>query len=323
LLGVESESVTESIKTMQSMMAITQGLASIDNGIKALDKLRNAITGTTVVAKALRAALTPKAILALTAAITAAVMIFKKFRKESEEQQKALEEQKKAAQDLANAWGDKVSGSLSKTLVEYEKLRQSFAKLSTTAEKQKWIEENKKALEGLGLSINDVNDAEWAFVSNTSQVIEAFKLRAEAAANESLAAEKMTEYVKRKAAAEAQMRAGDQDAYWKAINDPVFQQLKADADRYIETGTYLKQRADELLNAGHQTAKSAVNNDNNGKKSVTTENENTTEKEVNALKEKMTLEIAELNLKKERGEADAQGINYLSELINIQGKYRQ
>lgn len=43
LFGVESENVTEAIKKMQSMMAITQGLASIDNGIKAFAKLRTAI----------------------------------------------------------------------------------------------------------------------------------------------------------------------------------------------------------------------------------------------------------------------------------------
>lgn len=43
LLGVESENVTEAIAKMQSVMALTQGLASIDEGIKAFNKLNTVI----------------------------------------------------------------------------------------------------------------------------------------------------------------------------------------------------------------------------------------------------------------------------------------
>lgn len=46
VMGVESEDVTKAIQKMQSVMAITQGLSSIDQGIKAFDKLKISIGNT-------------------------------------------------------------------------------------------------------------------------------------------------------------------------------------------------------------------------------------------------------------------------------------
>ena len=90
LFGVESEEVLQSIKTMQNMMAITQGLDSIDQAVKAIDKLRNSITKTTIGAKILKSVLTPKSILLLTAAITALFIVWDKFISQLEPVQKAI-----------------------------------------------------------------------------------------------------------------------------------------------------------------------------------------------------------------------------------------
>lgn len=99
LFGVESEEVVESIKTMQNLMAMTQGLSSIDNGIKAINKLRNSITSTTIAAKALKAVLQPKVIIALTLAITAAVIVWKKLHTEVKETYNAMKEVNEEAQN--------------------------------------------------------------------------------------------------------------------------------------------------------------------------------------------------------------------------------
>lgn len=90
LFGVESEEVLQSIKTMQNLMAITQGLDSIDQAVKAIDKLRNSITATTTSAKVLKAVLTPKTILLLTAALTALFILWDKFISKLEPVQKAI-----------------------------------------------------------------------------------------------------------------------------------------------------------------------------------------------------------------------------------------
>ena len=91
LFGVESEEILQSIKTMQNLMAITQGLDSIDQAVKAIDKLRNSITATTTSAKVLKAVLTPKTILLLTAALTALFILWDKFISKLEPVQKAID----------------------------------------------------------------------------------------------------------------------------------------------------------------------------------------------------------------------------------------
>ena len=90
MFGVESEEILQSIKTMQNLMAITQGLDSIDQAIKSIDKLRNSITATTTSAKVLKAVLTPKTILLLTAALTALFIVWDKFISKLEPVQKAI-----------------------------------------------------------------------------------------------------------------------------------------------------------------------------------------------------------------------------------------
>ena len=90
LFGVESEEIVKSIKTMQNLMAITQGLDSIDQAVKAIDKLRNSITATTTSAKVLKAVLTPKTILLLTAALTALFILWDKFLSKLSPVQKAI-----------------------------------------------------------------------------------------------------------------------------------------------------------------------------------------------------------------------------------------
>lgn len=79
LFGIESENVTKAIAKLQSLMAIGQGVAQIDQMTKALPKLAAAITGTSKAAKLLKAALQPKVFLAITAAITGLVVIWNKF----------------------------------------------------------------------------------------------------------------------------------------------------------------------------------------------------------------------------------------------------
>lgn len=91
MFGVESEEILQSIKTMQNLMAITQGLDSIDQAIKSIDKLRNSITATTTSAKILKAVLTPKTILLLTAALTALFVVWDKFISKLEPVQKAID----------------------------------------------------------------------------------------------------------------------------------------------------------------------------------------------------------------------------------------
>ena len=79
LFGIENEDVIKSIKQLQSLMAVGQGIAQIDTGIKAMNKLQHAIKGTSVAAKLLKGALTPKSMLLIIAALTTLVKLWQKF----------------------------------------------------------------------------------------------------------------------------------------------------------------------------------------------------------------------------------------------------
>lgn len=94
-MGLESKAIEDSIKQMQGLMAVVQGLSTMDTAIKSLNKLRNAITSTTGAAKLLKAALEPKVFLAISAAIALVTVAFNKMRAKQEEAARAQEEYNK------------------------------------------------------------------------------------------------------------------------------------------------------------------------------------------------------------------------------------
>lgn len=96
-LGVENEAIEESLKQMQGLMAVVQGLSSIDTAIKSMDKLRKSITATSTAAKILKTALQPKVFLAITAAVSGLVAVFRHFKNESE---KVAEIERKRTEQL-------------------------------------------------------------------------------------------------------------------------------------------------------------------------------------------------------------------------------
>ena len=79
LFGIENEDVIKSIKQLQSLMAVGQGIAQIDTGIKAMNKLQHAIKGTSVAAKLLKGVLTPQSMLLIIAALTTLIKLWQKF----------------------------------------------------------------------------------------------------------------------------------------------------------------------------------------------------------------------------------------------------
>lgn len=81
------------------------------------------------------------------------------------------------------------NGSYGNNIVKLKQLQQEWKNLETTAKKDQWIKDNKSNFDQLGVSVNNVADAENVFVDNTEAVINALKLRAKAAAAQKLAAD--------------------------------------------------------------------------------------------------------------------------------------
>jgi hypothetical protein len=81
------------------------------------------------------------------------------------------------------------NGSYGNNIVKLKQLQQEWKNLEITAKKDQWIKDNKSNFDQLGVSVNNVTDAENVFVDNTEAVINALKLRAKAAAAQKLAAD--------------------------------------------------------------------------------------------------------------------------------------
>ncbi|MDH6343158.1 hypothetical protein M2480_001784 [Parabacteroides sp. PFB2-12] len=187
---------------LQALMSMTIGLQQISNTMHqtsafristvtkitqlwsaAQNRLTIALGGSTVAAQVLMATLT----LGLSAAITGIVVLIDRYRSK---QKQASEEAKKFA--------DSVSSSAQQTMADYEALRASYEKLGNEIQsKQKFITENQDAFKKLGIEINNVNDADNAFITNAQAFRDSVVLRANAVAAMEVASEKYKEAMKK------------------------------------------------------------------------------------------------------------------------------
>jgi len=179
---------------VQSMMALTIGLQQVQNTLHQTSAFRiNTVTKvshlwaaanlkvattlgiSTVAAKALMATLT----LGLSVAIGAVIAITDRM----------ISRQREARQEQ-NKLNETIASNSSSQIATYEKLRVSYNRLGDDVkEKEKFILDNQDAFKQLGVSIEDVNDADSAFIRNTEAFKEAIRQRAIATAAMELAAE--------------------------------------------------------------------------------------------------------------------------------------
>lgn len=104
----------------------------------------------------------------------------------------ASEDAAKATKNFAKAL-DEGKKEANNTIAKFMVLQSTWKSLKTEGEKTQWIKDNQDAFKELGLNINDVNDAEKAFVKYSSNIIRAMALRAQAA---KLQAQLVEEYQK-------------------------------------------------------------------------------------------------------------------------------
>lgn len=167
LFGAESEDVVKAMQKMQASMAIIQGITAMESGFKSLNRLLLRYTSSaksaTVATKVLNAAMQPKVMLAISAAIAGVIYAYNKLtdatRKAKEEQEKLNEEFKeKEQQKLEN-----YAKTLDKVRNRIESLKESLDKRSQL---EKWqdeittnneqIQKNIDAMEVLQKNINRI-----------------------------------------------------------------------------------------------------------------------------------------------------------------------
>ena len=85
---------------------------------------------------------------------------------------------------------ESTNSSYGENLASYKKLQAEWKNLSSLKEQNEWIKDNESEFNKLGISIDNIIEAEKAFETGTSNFIKALTLRAKATAATKLAAEK-------------------------------------------------------------------------------------------------------------------------------------
>lgn len=148
LFGIENETVIKSLQKMQSLMAITQAIPAIDDGVKAFKRLGLAIKGATIGMSSLKKALISTGIGAAVVAVGALVANFDKLKAAITGTNDELEKQNKLQMDEHLK---KVNDELDKRLSLEEQIRKAAGQddVSILEDRVKSIEDEIKQKEAL------------------------------------------------------------------------------------------------------------------------------------------------------------------------------
>lgn len=202
LFSTKSENLSKIMLRVQSLMAVTIGLQQISQTVNKSSAFSVAVLTrakemwanvnnrvavslgiTTAASQALMATLT----LGLSVVITGVIALVSKFVSNLRESKEAIKEFNKSVADGA-----------APSIVSLQKLSAAYRSLGNDLkDKEVFIYRNQKAFNDLGLSINDVHDAERVFVTHTGSVINAIISRAKAAATAELLQEKAKEQIEK------------------------------------------------------------------------------------------------------------------------------
>lgn len=214
LFAGENENLVKIQTRIQSLMAITMGLQQAANTLNkdsyfslvTLTKAKQAFSAATLfagkalvkfgvssnVARVAATALTATLTLGLSLAITAAVAGINKLIKRNEELKKKQEEARKGAED----WGNSISQSAAPVLATYMKLRTAWKDLGDDVKgRSEFIKTHQNAFDELGVSLQNIADADKLFIEQTDSFVAAVMKRATASAYESRMQDKISERI--------------------------------------------------------------------------------------------------------------------------------
>ncbi len=220
LFGIENEAVLQSLEKMQNLMAITQAIPALDDGVKAFKRLGLAIKSATIGMNGFKVALMSTGI---GAAVVALGLLVANWDKVSdamrrwgiihEDTKKKLEEQKKKAEDLKQ--------KLEEAQKAYNDWEKQTAINNLSSEAKEKYQELENTIEGANLKIaefqakmNQVgnNKSAWESLRDQAREYEAIRDNAKAAQSEILKNAENTKQAEeeRKKAAEAAKKAAEE-----------------------------------------------------------------------------------------------------------------
>jgi len=207
MFGVQNEDAMQAMAKLQGAIAVTTGLTKLQTvfqkqsavmtgiatlqkkALTAAEKLDTAAKGKNIIitkgATVAQAALNavayanPYVLLAMAIiGVGAALIGMSRSSKSAESAEESANKEAERSSERLKKLGE----SIGEVTAKYRILQEHWKQLSTVADKQTWINENKNAFEQLGLKINSIVDAEDVFVNNSDKVVKALQARAKAAA---------------------------------------------------------------------------------------------------------------------------------------------
>lgn len=120
-------------------------------------------------------------------------------------------------------------------IIQIKELQRAWNKLGNDlSSKHQFIEDNKEKFNDLGISVNNVSEAENILIRNTSAFIESLKLRAEAAAAQKLAAEAYEKALIKEQKAQEKIKKGYNAAETTIVNGRIVSVGKTTSRKYNE-----------------------------------------------------------------------------------------
>ena len=262
LLGIEMGNDVEVIAKLQSAMAVTNSLTTIQTALQKQSALMQGVqaaqTKIAALAQRLFAAATNDATKAqvafnavskvnpyvmLASAVTAVGVALFAFTDNAKKATNATEEETEAmkqAARMADIWKNTMGSTYSSLMTKYDELKRQWQSLSSEHSKTDWIKKNKTALHDLGGAVNDVKSAEDFFNNNTDAVVQSFVRRAQAAARVAQLTElyrKQIELLDKKSQASAAITADAQNSGRSAKAGDIIEDKTYRSSKYGKVNT--------------------------------------------------------------------------------------
>lgn len=212
MFGVSQEDLVEAQTKLQAALVASNALSSIQNNLQKQSALMQGVniiqTKAAATAETIKTAVQGRGVIVTKAATVAqaafnavakanpyvllamacvtvvgALYAFAKGSKAAKEAEEERQKQMERTREINEGIASSIGQTAGAQIAAYTKLQRAWNALGEDLKKRKkFVDDNKKAFQELGLSVNSVKDAEEVLVNNTSNVVQSFILRAKAAA---------------------------------------------------------------------------------------------------------------------------------------------
>jgi hypothetical protein len=176
----------------------------------------------------------------------------------TEEQKRQQEQIKRNREEIRNSY----VSTLTDLMTTYTKLRSEYKSLRNEHQRTEWINNNKESFHKLGIEVYNTRDAENVFAGNTSKIVKAFVLRAQAAAYAAAAAKEFQAAIelesKKKTSASFRVwKTGDtlskeelQSLKGQGLKNGVDYNITTDGGAQIKNGASVTRAAQAVVSSG-------------------------------------------------------------------------